>query len=59
VYEWITGHFLGIIMPQKIVIVGGANGAGKTTFAYQYKDEFNIDYLGADEIAEHISRNKN
>lgn len=41
-------------MSKKIVIVGGANGVGKTTFAYQYRDEYNIDYLGADEIAAKI-----
>ena len=38
-------------MKPKIIIVGGPNGAGKTTFAYQYRDEFSIKYLGADEIA--------
>jgi predicted ABC-type ATPase len=38
-------------MKKKIIIVGGANGVGKTTFAYQYRDEHGIDYLGADEIA--------
>ena len=44
-------------MKKKLVIVGGANGVGKTTFAYQYKEEFGIDYLGADSIAEEL-RNK-
>jgi predicted ABC-type ATPase len=41
-------------MKKKLVIVGGANGVGKTTFAYQYREEFGIDYLGADAIAEEI-----
>jgi predicted ABC-type ATPase len=38
-------------MSRKIIVVGGANGVGKTTFAQQYRDEYRIDYLGADEIA--------
>lgn len=44
-------------MGKKIIIVGGANGVGKTTFAYQYRDEYKIDYLGADEIAATIVGN--
>ena len=43
-------------MSKKIIIVGGANGVGKTTFAYQYRDEYKIDYLGADEIAAGIDK---
>jgi predicted ABC-type ATPase len=43
-------------MSKKIIIVGGANGVGKTTFAYQYRDEYKIDYLGADEIAAEIDK---
>ncbi|MDD5569389.1 MAG: AAA family ATPase [Candidatus Pacebacteria bacterium] len=42
-------------MINRLIIVGGANGVGKTTFAYQYKQEYGIDYLGADEIAKEIS----
>ena len=30
-------------MKKKIIIVGGANGVGKTTFAYQYRDKYGID----------------
>ncbi len=41
---------------RRLIIVGGANGVGKTTFAYQYRDEYKIDYLGADEIALRISK---
>jgi len=41
---------------KKIIIVGGANGVGKTTFAYQFRDEYKIDYLGADEIAAGIDK---
>ena len=43
-------------MSKKIIIVGGANGVGKTTFAYQFRDEYKIDYLGADEIAAGIDK---
>ena len=43
-------------MSKKIIIVGGANGVGKTTFAYQYRNEYKIDYLGADEIAAGIDK---
>ena len=44
-------------MKKKLIIVGGANGVGKTTFAYQYKIEYGIDYLGADEIVKELSTN--
>ncbi len=36
--------------PQ-LVIVGGANGTGKTTFARQFAQAENLPYLGADDIA--------
>lgn len=39
--------------PQ-LVIVGGANGTGKSTFAYQYRDEYKLEYLGADDIANEL-----
>lgn len=42
--------------PERLIIVGGANGVGKTTFARQYKEEYGINYLGADEIAEELSK---
>lgn len=45
-------------MKKALIIIGGANGVGKTTFAYQYRDEYSIDYIGADEIAEGIIKNK-
>jgi predicted ABC-type ATPase len=41
---------------KKLIIVGGANGVGKTTFAYQYSNEYGIDYLGADAIAAGIDK---
>lgn len=43
---------------KKLIIVGGANGVGKTTFAYQYSNEYGIDYLGADAIAAEIDKTK-
>lgn len=42
-------------MKRRIIIVGGANGVRKTTFAYQYRDKYGIDYLGADEISDKIN----
>jgi len=43
-------------IPEKqLVIVGGPNGAGKTTFALEYAAETNLDYLGADAIADEMS----
>ena len=45
-------------MKKKLVIVGGANGVGKTTFAYEYKQETGIEYLGADEIANWRQQNE-
>lgn len=41
--------------PPQLVIVGGPNGAGKTTFALEYAAETNLDYLGADAIADEMS----
>lgn len=42
-------------MKKKLIIVGGANGVGKTTFSHQCMEEHEIDYLGADEIAEKLA----
>ena len=36
--------------PQ-LVVVGGPNGCGKTTFARHYADSESLPYLGADDIA--------
>lgn len=41
--------------PQ-LIIIGGANGSGKTTFAREIVAEFGIEYLGADEIAAEIDK---
>jgi predicted ABC-type ATPase len=43
-------------MKKKLIIVAGANGVGKTTLAYEYKREYGIEYLGADEIAKELSK---
>ena len=42
-------------MKKKMIIVGGANGVGKTTFADQYKKEYGIDYLSVDDISYELS----
>lgn len=34
-----------------LFVVGGANGAGKSTFAKQFVEDLSIPYLCADEIA--------
>ena len=39
----------------KLIIIGGANGSGKTTFAREIVDNFGIKYLGADEIAAELN----
>lgn len=44
-------------MKKKLIIVGGANGVGKSTLAYKIRDEFGIDYLGADDIAFKMKNN--
>lgn len=37
--------------PAKLVVVGGPNGCGKTTFAKLYAQTASLRYLGADDIA--------
>ena len=42
--------------PQpRLVVVGGPNGSGKTTFARQYARSEGLPYLGADDIAYQLS----
>lgn len=38
----------------EIIIIGGANGSGKTTFAKPYVNELNYEFLNADEIAKEL-----
>jgi predicted ABC-type ATPase len=38
-----------------LIIIGGANGSGKTTFAREIVVNFGIKYLGADEIAAELN----
>jgi len=38
-------------MPNFLYLIGGANGAGKTTFALELAEAYDLPYLGADLIA--------
>lgn len=40
---------------KELIIVGGANGVGKTTFAVEYASRRNCLYLGADAIAAELA----
>ena len=40
---------------SELIIVGGANGSGKTTFAREIVTQTGIEYLGADEIAAELN----
>jgi predicted ABC-type ATPase len=40
----------------ELIIIGGANGSGKTTFAREIIADLGIKYLGADEIATEIDK---
>jgi predicted ABC-type ATPase len=40
---------------KEIIIIGGANGSGKTTFARELVAESGVRYLGADEIAAELN----
>ncbi len=42
-------------MTKEIVIVAGANGVGKTTFARAFLREYDYEFLNADEIAKSLS----
>ena len=39
----------------ELIIMGGANGSGKTTFAHEIVAQTGIEYLGADEIAAELN----
>lgn len=41
--------------PPRLVIVGGPNGSGKSTFAQEYALSEGLSYLGADDLAAHLS----
>lgn len=41
---------------KELVIIGGANGSGKTTFAFPYVEKLGHDFLNADEIAKELER---
>lgn len=42
-------------MSKEIVIIAGANGVGKTTFARSFLEDYDYEFLNADEIAKSIS----
>ena len=42
-------------MKKEIVIIAGANGVGKTTFARAFLREYDYEFLNADEIAKSLS----
>ena len=42
-------------MQSEIVIIAGANGVGKTTFARAFLLEYDYEFLNADEIAKNLS----
>jgi predicted ABC-type ATPase len=42
------------VSDKQLIIVGGANGSGRTTFAIPYVKERGYDFLNADEIAKEL-----
>ena len=40
---------------KEIIIIAGANGVGKTTFARVFLQEYDYEFLNADEIAKNLS----
>ncbi|MBW8049552.1 MAG: AAA family ATPase [Cytophagales bacterium] len=42
-------------MKKEIIIIGGANGSGKTTFAKTFIKKYPYDFINADEIAKELS----
>lgn len=44
-----------VLMNSKIIIVAGANGSGKTTFAVPFTQEKGYPFLNADEIAKELT----
>lgn len=46
-----------ISIMKELIVIGGANGTGKTTFAKPYVKEKNYAFLNADEIAKKLENN--
>jgi len=40
---------------KEVVIIGGANGVGKTTFAGSYSDSYPLEFVNADEVARELN----
>lgn len=40
---------------KRVVVIAGANGVGKTTFALEFLKEYDYEFLNADEIAKQLS----
>ena len=42
-------------MTKVVVIIAGANGSGKTTFARSFEEQYPFTFVNADEIAKEIN----